>query len=347
MEERMIERRVDRIALRLLKAPSALELRVLSVRIGQQILPDTTRPRQGPEPDLASVLLARLVAMIGADALFRPPDAVERIVTRQKMIALRSAEGITLEHGKIASLLVHGPRMHVARVADVLGAGEEEARIPADRIRGVHPMIIRLGQTRSVVPGRPRLELLRSGAKPHLHLPARTCDVLLGRDEATDGRIRIGAHEPVDGRRTGRRMADDAEVELDAAGGPGSARRHVTELDDVIVVDEVDPRPKILRPPDLAADFRCQDDAEKTVFQRHRLPCPHLARRRRSVEATVRIALLPNARHRIGIRERIRLHRPCAHGNRRRLGRLKNARTQQKKNSRQSNSKQIAHMPSL
>lgn len=50
-------------------------------------------------------------------------------------------------------------------------------------------------------------------------------------------------------------MAEHAEIELNAAAGPGAARRDVAELYDVVAVDEIQTTLLVVRAPDFAADF--------------------------------------------------------------------------------------------
>ena len=87
-KRRMLERRLRGIRARLVEHATGLELDVLSVRVRQQVFPDAAGTRERPQEDLASVLLAPLVLMVGADLPVRPPDGEVPFVSTDDMIAL-------------------------------------------------------------------------------------------------------------------------------------------------------------------------------------------------------------------------------------------------------------------
>ena len=248
----------------------ALELHVLAVRVGEQVLPDAALARERPQPDLAAVLLRRVV--VGPERRLGPPHREDAVVAVEHVVALRVAEGVVAVHGEVTPLRVHVPGMRVAVVADVGRAGERERGVAARRVRGRHPVVVGSRQVRAVEPGRAREEVVGVGREVHLHLPGGAVDVLRGGGEIARAAVGVLPHRPVHGRGGGGRVAHDAEIVLDAARAPGAAHRDVAERDGVVEVDELASGRLVERPPHLAADLREHRHAHAVVLQRHACP---------------------------------------------------------------------------
>ena len=316
----VLERRLVGVVTRLVEAAAGLQFGVLPVGVRLVLHPEKAVWRQCLEPDLATELLVCLVAVVAAEAERAPPDAVEAVVAGENMVRLRSAPFVAGHVVDAPPVLVHDrpvPRLDLALVSDDVLAGEEELRVVLDGIRSVHPVVVGRGEGGRVVPGHVGLKFLGILRQAHLHLPERARNVVLRRHEAACGTVWILAGEPVDGRAGAGVVSDDAEVELDAAGCPGTAQGDVAELHHVIREKEVAPRLLVRSRPDLAADLRQQDHADRVVLKRHGLPCRGRALVVRAVVAEVGIACLRRGRNWVGVRERIRLHLHLAHRDRR------------------------------
>ena len=251
------------------------------------------------------------------------------------MVRLVASEGVLRVPGEVAPLLVNRPGVRVAGVADVRRAGEEELRIAAHGVSGVHPVVERSEEAGAVEPRRARGEVVLAVLESHLHLPRRAADELRVGEEAADGAVPIGVH--IEGVRYGRgrrgRMAVYSEVQLYPPGAPRAALRDVPELDGVVEVDELVPGHLVDRAPYLPPDLGEYRHLHPVALEDHGLPFPRRALRARPVEEEVRIARDGRRRHGVRVGKRIRRHLQRRLRHRRRAGRDRRARNPAKHNA--------------
>ena len=301
----------DRVAvvawLVLHQEPSGLELDVLAVGVGEQVLPDAARPRERPQPHLlpGHVLVAGPVApavvvvvVVAAEEVVQLADDVVGLVAVERVVAIERQE---------AAHFVDRPGALPARVLQVGPAGHEDLQVVLRKGRRRHPVVVRLLQRGGVVPERVGLEVGLVGRQPDLDAPVRARRQVHGADEGAHAAVVVLAHRVVD-RGCGRRgVADDAEVELDAARGPRSAQRDVAEFHDLVAVNELVPRLLHHRAPHLPAHFGKDEYLDEVVLHLYNLPLPRFRGRGIPFEGVVGIqpAVGGEDRDRVGVRKRV------------------------------------------
>ena len=149
----MLIRSKTTVGSRLVIHTAGLQFDVLTIGICQQILPDTTFTGQAPKENLHPQFLIIIRMMDRSEIIIVPVSAIEVIVFAQYMIRLRVSEIILFIPGNIASLFVERERMEFAAMADIVRAGITELCISGRPITGIHPLVIRLIDGRSVMPG--------------------------------------------------------------------------------------------------------------------------------------------------------------------------------------------------
>src|SRR5208282_4872067 len=161
-----------------------------------------------------------------------------------------------------AVLLINGPIVRPAVVADVLGAGMDELEITGGFDTNVHPGVIRLVKSGGVVPEGAGGETGLVRGQVDLQSPGSAREQVERADDATAAAVRVAACEVIYGREAVGRVPEDAVVGLHPAAGPRPAHRDIAELDHVVEVDEGPTGRPINGGPDLAADLRQDEDLQ-------------------------------------------------------------------------------------
>ena len=111
-----------------------------------------------------------------------------------------------------------------------------------------------------------------AGGQVDLQPPGGAGEQVERADDAACAAVGVAADEVIHGRKAVGRVADDAVVGLDAAAGPRPAHGDVTELDDVVEVDEGLAGRLVNRRPDLPADLRQDQELQVFIGQLDHLP---------------------------------------------------------------------------
>ena len=177
----------------------------------------------------------------------------------------------------------------------------------------VHPNIVGLIESGMIIPECLRLKIgLVFGQGDCNRPPCAGCQVHCS-DYTTDTAVGILLRKIVHRRRTGRGMADNAEVELDSTGSPRTSQCDLTKLDNVVGVNKF-PIGRLLRcPPYLTPDLGKDRQLYIWIFHSHYGPFFIHGSRSEPVQKTVRVkprASSPGSGscqdcYRIGITERI------------------------------------------
>ena len=287
--------------------PPRLELDVLAVGVGQQILPHAARARERPQPHLLAghVLIARPVAP--AVAVVVVVAAEEVVQLAHDVVGLVPPEGIVAVERQEAALFVEGPGSFPARMLQIGAAGHEDLEVVLRERRRRHPVVVRLLQRRRVVPERTGLEVRLVRGQPDLDAPVRARRQVHRADEGAHAAVVVLAQRVVDGGGGRRRVADDAEVELDAARGPRAPQRDVAEFHDLVAVDELVAGLLHHRPPHLPAHLGQHEHLDQVVLQGDHLPLARLGFGGVAVERVVGVEAAVGGQHGdgIGVRERV------------------------------------------
>ena len=289
-----------------------LELHVLAVRVGQQLLPHAALPGQRPEPHLLArhLLVPRpvspapsLVVVVAAEEVVQLPDDVVRLV---------ASEGVVPVQGQVAARFVHRPRPLPARVLQVRPTGHEELQVVACERRRRHPAVVGLLQRRRVVPQDAGLEVGPVRRQTHLDPPVRSRRQVHRSHEDAGAAVVVLPSRPLHGGRGRRRVADDAEVELDPARRPRTPERDVAELHHLVAVDELPPGLLDHRAPHLPARLGQDEDPDQVVLERRHAPLPGLRGRGVPVEGVVGVEpSVPDEHgHGVRVREGVGVERP-------------------------------------
>ena len=288
--------------------PAGLELDVLAVRVGQEILPDPALTREGPEPDLLTGHLPIRRGVHEAVAGIAVVAAEEVLVNAHDVVRLVSAEAVLVVLGEDAARGVDRPRMRLTGVPEVRVAGDGEHEVVAREGRARHPVVVRLLERSRVLPAGTRLEGRGVGGESYLHPPARARREVGRTDVDADAPVLVRSRLEVDRRRGGRGVTDDAEVELDAAGGPRTAQRDVAEFHDLVAVHEFVAGRLHAGAPHLPADLGQDPDLDPLVLEVDHRPLAVLRLVRVRLEAVVRIeaGVVRQDRDPVGRPERVR-----------------------------------------
>ena len=150
---------------------SGLELDVLPVGVGKEIVPDAALPGQSPEPEL----LARHVLVPGPVTepvvLVVIVAAEEVVQLAHHVIRLMPLEGVVAVERQVAALLVHGPRLLLARMLEIAVPRHGHLQVVLCEGRRRHPVVVGLLQGRRVVPENVGLEIRPVSREADLHPP--------------------------------------------------------------------------------------------------------------------------------------------------------------------------------
>ncbi len=258
----------------LVQEAAGLGLGVLAVAVGEEIDPDLAGPGLVPDPDLAAghVVIQGPVAHARVASLV--PGAVEILPLADGEVALGVGRGVGPVPGQVPALRIHGPGLErdVVVVADLPAAGEDVAQVVGRRNGPAGPVVVGLAEGRGIVPSSVGLEVGFVLGQPDRDAPAGPGGKVHGPDDTADAAVGIAAQDVVHGRGRRGGMADDAEVELDAARRPGAAQGDLAELHDVIGIEEVAPGRLVGGAPDLAADLGQDGHRDVGILQPHHRP---------------------------------------------------------------------------
>ena len=160
--------------------------------------------------------------------------------------------------------------------------------------RGAGPGVVGLAEWRRIDPEGVRLERGAVLGQGDGDAPAGPRRQVHGPDDARGAAVGVPAEDVIDGGGRRRGVADDAEVELDAARGPRSAQGDLAELEDLVPVQELAAGGFVDRPPDLAAGLGQDRDLDIGIAQPDDRPGLFDGLGRESVEEEVGIE--PGAR---------------------------------------------------
>ena len=271
-EAPVLERRPRAPLGRLVEGAAGLQLDVLPVGVGEELLPDHPLAGEAPDPDLLAELLVARRPPAHAEAVVVPEGAPEVGLPAEDVVGLRAPEVVSLVEGEVAALRVDRPGAHLAPVPDLVGARVDELQVPGGLEAGVHPRVVGLLERRLVVPQRRGREVRLVGGERDLEPPGRAGEEVEDADHDRGAAVRVLAGDVVDRGRAVRRVADDAVVRLDAPARPRAAHGHVPELHHLVAVEERLPGGLLDRRPDLAADLRHHRDPDPAVLQLHDRP---------------------------------------------------------------------------
>ena len=284
-----------------------LELDVLAVGVGQQVLPHAARAGQRPEPHLLPrhVLVAGPVAP--AVAVVVVVAAKEVVQLADDVVGLVPPEGVVAVERQEAARVIDRPGPFAAGMLQVGPAGHEDFEVVLGERRRGHPVVVGLFVGRGIVPQGAGLEVGAARLKADLDPPVGTRRQVHRADEGAHAAVVVLAQDVVDGGRGGRGVPDDAEVELDAAGRPRPPQRDVPELHHLVPIDELVARFLDHRAPHLPPDLRQHVHLDQVVLHLDDLPLARLGCGRIPLEGMVRVqpAVAGQDRHRIGVREGI------------------------------------------
>ena len=240
-----------------------------------------------------------------SEIIIVPVSAIEVIVFAQYMIRLRVSEIILFIPGNIASLFVERERMEFAAMADIVRAGITELCISGRPITSIHPLVIRLIDGRSIMPGCRGSKISLVFRQIHFHSPKRTGHQVVGRDVAAYTAIVLLLRQVIDRCAGGRRMAYYTEIKFDTARSPGSAHGNITKLHHMVIIDKFLSGGLIHSSPYLPSDLREKRQADIVVFKRNDFPLFIYSFGRETVETEIGIKQVGRIGHRIGVGERV------------------------------------------
>ena len=140
----MPERRERARLRRLIEQSTRLHFRVLTVGIGEQVLPDHPLPRQAPDPDLLSRFLVTRRIAHHAEILVVPVRTKEVGRLAEHVIRLVAAEIVVVVIAEITAGTVDRPRTVLTVVSEETCTGIDELQIALYGNGGVHPRVVRL-----------------------------------------------------------------------------------------------------------------------------------------------------------------------------------------------------------
>ncbi len=273
----MLERRFRAVPVGLVEGTPRLHFDVLSVGIGEQLVPDHPLARESPDPDLLAQLLVAGGEAPHAEVLVVPEGGEEVGQAAEDVVGLVGAEVVSFVEGEVPPRLgFDRPRFGPAVVVDMMRAGVDELQVAGGLDARVHPRVVGLLERRRVVPegGGGEIRLVRGHRD--LKPPGGAGQEIKDADDDRSAPVGMLSCPVIDRCRAVGRVADDAVVRLDPPAGPRTAQGDVAELHHLVPIEESLPGGLLDGRPDLAADFGKHGDADPLVLELDHRPLPLL-----------------------------------------------------------------------
>ena len=302
--------------------PAGLELYVLTVGVGEELLPHPTRPGEGPEPQLLTRHLLVPGPVPEAVVLIVIVAAEEVVQLAHHVVRLVATEVVVAVEGEVSALIIQRPGLLLARMVEIGVPRHRHLQVVLGEGRCRHPVVVGLLEGSRVVPENVGLEVGPVRRKSDLHPPMGPGRQIHAPHPTAHASVGVLPQEVVHRGGGGRRVANDAEVEFDAARGPWTPEGDVPELHHLVAIDELVSGLLHDCAPDLSPHLRQHEHLDVVVLQTDHLPLPGLGGGRVSLEGVIGIeARIPGQdRDGIRLRERVGLEGPDLFGDAGALG---------------------------
>ena len=206
------------------KQSTRLKFDVLSVRVGEQVFPDSALPRKCPKPEFLTGHLAVPGPVSEAVVIVCVIAAEEIVELSHNVVGLAAPKGIIRIGRQKPAGVVNRPGKCFSTMTQILIAGYAQLQINARKCRRRHPVVVRLRERSGVGPKNIRLKDRFVGRKTDLDAPVGSGREIHGPDKTAHASVRILYQLVIDGAGGRRCMPDYPEIEFDSSRRPWSAK---------------------------------------------------------------------------------------------------------------------------